>query len=86
MGGEGGHGAQGQGPTLIWFPLGAWERAQKKRSQTGYAGLRKLRKEKRMRDRISPHVEQPILGETPWRLACLQTLKFHPGHKKIKEF
>lgn len=24
-------GAQGQGPTLIWFPLGAWERAQKKK-------------------------------------------------------
>ena len=39
-----------------------------------------------MRDQISPYVEQPILSEKHWRLACLQTLKFHPGHNSdIKE-
>ena len=39
-----------------------------------------------MRDQINPYVEQPILSEKHWRLACLQTLKFHPGHNsEIKE-
>ena len=82
----GGEGDSGQGPHLNLVPTWGLGTGTKKRSQTGYAGLRKLRKEKRMRDQISPYVEQPSLNEKPWRLACLQTLKFHPGHKKIKEF